>query len=311
MLHSRLLRYLDEVVRSGSIRRAAEKLNVASSSINRQIIELEAELGTPLFERLPRRLRLTAAGEILINHIRQTLRDHDRARFRIAELGGVGRGTIRIGTMNGLASGLLPHLCRNFVRSFPGVRFEVKSLLAPEIVSAVADGEVSFGLGYNLAPSPSLRVVETFRAQLGVVAAPGHKLADRAQLRLSDLAGEMLVHADSMLTIRAIVDEACRKVGVDLPAPFETNSVQMMKHLVVEGRAVTFLSPPDIDSEVESGSLVYIPLRDRLTPNPLLLVERPGGSENPSAALFMDRLQLKLRQIIPGPRDPAGLSSPA
>lgn len=299
MLHSRLLRYLDEVVRSGSIRRAADKLNVASSSINRQIIELEAELGTPLFERLPRRLRLTAAGEILINHIRQTLRDHDRARFRIAELGGVGRGTVRIATMNGLASGLLPHLCRDFVRSFPGVRFEVRSLLAPQIVSAVADGEVSFGLGYNIAPAPTLRVVETFAAQLGVVAAPSHPLARQKSLRLSDLAGETLVHADPALTIRAIIDEACRKVGVDLRPPFETNSVQMMKHLVHEGQALAFLSPPDVDSEVEAGSLVFIPLRDRLTPNPLRLVERPSGSENPSAALFMERLQLKLRQIIP------------
>ena len=92
----RQLEYLVTAIDCRSIAGAAEKLNVASSSINRQIIELEAELGTPLFERLPRRLRLTAAGEILINHIRQTLRDHDRARIRIAELGGVGRGTVRI-----------------------------------------------------------------------------------------------------------------------------------------------------------------------------------------------------------------------
>ncbi|MCS6758153.1 MAG: LysR family transcriptional regulator [Candidatus Devosia euplotis] len=79
MLHSRMLRYLDEVVRSSSIRWAADKLNVSSSSINRQIIELYAQLGAPLFYRLPRRMRPTAAGEILIAHIRQTLREHERA----------------------------------------------------------------------------------------------------------------------------------------------------------------------------------------------------------------------------------------
>jgi len=298
MLHSRLLRYLDEVVRSGSIRKAAEKLNVASSSINRQIIELEAELGTPLFERLPRRLRLTAAGEILIGHIRQTLRDHERARFRIAELAGVGRGTIRIATMNGLASGLLPHLCRDFVRRFPGVRFEVRSLLAKQIVAAVAEGEVSFGLGYNIDPSPTLRVVETFSAKLGIVAAPGHPLAQQQSLRLSDLADQRLVHADSSLTIRRIIDEACSKAGVVLRPAFETNSVQMMRYMVHEGGALTFLSMPDVDAEVEDNTLVFIPLRDRLSPNPLKLIERASGSENPSAAIFMDRVQEKLRDII-------------
>ncbi|MDH0912391.1 LysR family transcriptional regulator, partial [Rhizobium pusense] len=66
MLHARMLMYLDEVVRSGSIRKAAMKLNVASTAINRQIIALEEELGQPIFERMPRRLRLTATGEALI-----------------------------------------------------------------------------------------------------------------------------------------------------------------------------------------------------------------------------------------------------
>src|SRR5258708_38881695 len=78
MLHSRMLRYLDEVARCGSIRQAAERLNVASSAINRQILALEAELGTPIFHRLPRRLRLTATGEVVISHVRETLKEHRR-----------------------------------------------------------------------------------------------------------------------------------------------------------------------------------------------------------------------------------------
>lgn len=298
MLHSRLLRYLDEVVRSGSIRRAADKLNVASSSINRQIIELETELGTPLFERLPRRLRLTAAGEILIGHIRKTLRDHERVRFRIAELSGVGRGTVRIATMNGLASSLLANLCRDFSQRFPGVRFEIQSLLAPQIVAAVAEGDVSFGMGYNIQPTPNLRVVDTFAAKLGVIAAPNHPLAHHKFLRLSQLASEVIVHADPALTIRTIIDQACHKAGVELRPTFETNSVQMMKFMVHEGKALAFLSAPDVDAEVEDGSLVFIPLRDALSANPLRLIERIGGSENPSAAIFMDRLQAKLREIV-------------
>lgn len=298
MLHSRLLRYIDEVVRAGSIRRASERLNVASTSINRQILELEAEIGTPLFERLPRRMRLTAAGEILIAHIRQTLRDHERARFRIAELAGVGRGTVRIATMNGLASGLLPHMCRDFVRRFPGVRFDIKSLLAPQIVAAVADGEVNFGFGYNLVPPPTLRVVKTFGTQLGVIASPQHPFAARKSLRLSDLSDQTMVHATSALTIRGIIDEACRRSGVTLRPTYETSSVQMMKYLVRDGGALAFLSTPDVDSEIEEGAMVFIPLRDRLTPNPLVFIDRGNVGENPSAAVFADELQVKLGSII-------------
>src|SRR5258708_13945765 len=94
MLHSRMLRYLDEVARCGSIRQAAERLNVASSAINRQILALEAELGTPIFHRLPRRLRLTATGEVVISHVRETLKEHRRGQKRHPQLQGPSVGQL-------------------------------------------------------------------------------------------------------------------------------------------------------------------------------------------------------------------------
>src|SRR6516162_3551884 len=100
MLHSRLLRYLDEVARLGSIRRAASRLNVASSAISRQILALETEIGAPIFERMPRRLRLTATGEILIAHVRETLKSSLRATAQIEALKGLTRGEATIATMN-------------------------------------------------------------------------------------------------------------------------------------------------------------------------------------------------------------------
>ncbi|WP_179208886.1 LysR family transcriptional regulator [Salinicola salarius] len=69
------LRYFEEVARQGSLRKAAERLHVAASAVNRQILKLEAELGVPLFERLPRGLRLSAAGELMLYQIRQWQRD--------------------------------------------------------------------------------------------------------------------------------------------------------------------------------------------------------------------------------------------
>ena len=70
MNHLRFLNYVDEVARAGSIRQAADRLHVAASAVNRRILDLEAELGTAIFERLPRGVRLTAAGEIFVAYIR-------------------------------------------------------------------------------------------------------------------------------------------------------------------------------------------------------------------------------------------------
>ena len=120
MLHGRMLRYLDEVARCGSIRRAASRLHVASSAINRQILSLEQELGTPLFERMPRRLRLTAAGELLIDHIRQTLKEYDRVGSLLEGLKGIQRGKVTLATTLGLAMGPVRGVVSEFLKSTSG-----------------------------------------------------------------------------------------------------------------------------------------------------------------------------------------------
>ncbi len=74
-MHAAALRYLEEVARAGSIRQAAERLNVAASAINRQILKTVDEFGVQLFERLPRGLRLTPAGGLPVRHARPTLHD--------------------------------------------------------------------------------------------------------------------------------------------------------------------------------------------------------------------------------------------
>ena len=114
MLHSRLLNYVDEVARTGSIRKAASHLNVAASAISRQILALETQLGTPIFHRLPKKLILTAAGEVLIGHVRQTLKELTRAQGKIEELKGLRRGEITVAMMSGLASNLVPGTVKEF-----------------------------------------------------------------------------------------------------------------------------------------------------------------------------------------------------
>ena len=77
-IHSPAIHYFDMVRRCQSIREAARRLNVASSAVNRQILKLEGEIGSPLFERLPAGLRLTAAGEVFARHVLVVLQDAAR-----------------------------------------------------------------------------------------------------------------------------------------------------------------------------------------------------------------------------------------
>ncbi len=122
MLHSRKLQYIDEIARCGSIRKAAARLNVASSAINRQILALEEEFGAPLFERMPRGLKLTAAGELCIEHIREVLKTYERMEARIRGLKMPQAGKVTLVSTVGLAAGPLPEIIARFVAQHPRVR---------------------------------------------------------------------------------------------------------------------------------------------------------------------------------------------
>jgi DNA-binding transcriptional LysR family regulator len=263
MLHSRLLTYVDEVARTGSIRKAASRLNVAASAISRQILALETQLGTPLFQRLPKKLILTAAGEVLIGHIRQTLKELTRAQAKIEELKGLRRGEITVAMMSGLASNLVPGTAKQFRLANPRVKLVLTLFnTGEEIQSAVATGEADLGIGFDFTKDSNLKVLARAAGKLGAVMAPSHPLAKRASIRLSDCMDYPLVVADGSSAIRPYLNAAFSRASLDPQPIIETNAIEIMRHAAILENGITFLTPFDIEFERRAGRLVYVPVRE-------------------------------------------------
>lgn len=261
MLHHRLLAYLDEVSRSGSIRRAAVRLNVASSAINRQILSLEAEMGTPLFERLPRGLRLTAAGEVLIRHVRDTLKAHERMLAQVASLKGLTRGEVTIATMASLAASVLSGVIREFRETNPRIVVKVHVLPVDGIVNALLSGEADLALAYKMPPNPRLSCIAEFEHRLGAVMAPDHPLNGRYQVRMADCLPYPLVVADRSMTLRDVL-ELLVPQGAAFTPVVETNSIELMKRLAQAPPHITFVNLSDVGEEIRRGVLAFTPLSD-------------------------------------------------
>jgi DNA-binding transcriptional LysR family regulator len=263
MLHSRLLTYVDEVARTGSIRKAASRLNVAASAISRQILALETQLGTPLFQRLPKKLILTAAGEVLIGHIRQTLKELARAQAKIEELKGLRRGEITVAMMSGLASNLVPGTAKQFRLANPRVKLMLTLFnTGEEIQSAVATGEADLGIGFDFTKDSHLKVLARAAGKLGAVMAPSHPLAKRVSIRLGDCMDYPLVIADGSSAIRPYLNAAFSRVSLDPQPIIETNAIEIMRHAAILENGITFLTPFDIEFERRAGRLVYVPVRE-------------------------------------------------
>lgn len=293
-----MLRYLDEVVRAGSIRQAADRLNVSASSINRQIIALEEAMGTQLFHRLPRRLRLTAAGELLIAHIRDTLKDYDRLQMRIEELRGVRGGQIRIAAMHGIAGGVLRPIIARFHRNHPGVMITISAHVVDGIVEALLSGEADLGLAYRMPDNPNLTATAVFPTRMGAVVSPSHPLALRSPARLSDCLEYPIVLADESMTIHRLMTDAFSRAGLRFQPDYLSNSVEFMKAMARSAEAITFLSRIDVAEDQREGALVFVPIQGHYIRRQTLTLARRGkGPVDAAVNLVEEDISAALKRL--------------
>jgi len=298
-MHARVLRYLDEVVRRGSIRRAAEILHVAPTAINRQILDLEASLGAPLFDRINRRLQLTPLGEMVLAHVRQTLREHDALQARVAEIKGARRGMVTVATTSGLAGALMPSLVHDFRQHHPGIVVRVADLPVGGIVAAVEHGDADLGLGYDLPEMAAFRVLASREWSIGAVVAPGHPLAAQPSARLAECAGYPLILPAPSLSIRALVDDAFARESIEVAPAVESTSVVLIQRLVAAGAGVALLNPLDVMDDRARGAVVFVPLQEAgLQRQTLRLVARGKGPLTPAAELMAEAMSSTLANLF-------------
>ena len=304
MLHSRKLRYIDEIARYGSIRKAASRLNVASSAVNRQIIALEEEIGAPIFERLPRGLRLTAAGELYVAHIREVLKSYSRLEARVRGLHTQQAGKVTLGTTVGLAAGPLPAIIARFLDVHPRIHVRLRNDGPATVPASLLAGDVDIGLGFNLPATPGLRTIASFDVPLGAVVPPRHPLARQTRVKVADLMDTQFVLPYSGSSLRDMIDLALAPLAEPVEPVVETNSMEMLKKLVRSGTGISFQNPLDVLHETLAGELVVLPLADAHVRNqPLKLVSRATSSLDTASSQFVEYLLARLNDTIEGLRE--------
>lgn len=300
MLHSRKLQYIDEIARCGSIRKAAARLNVASSAVNRQILALEEEFGAPIFERLPRGLRLTAAGELCVEHIREVLKNYGRLESRIRGLKMPQAGKVSIVATTGLAAGPLPAIMAGFISKNPRVRILLRDDGNTSTINPVLTGEVDLGLGFNIAATPGIRTLANFDIPIGVVLPPWHALAQESgPIDLVSVVQEPLVLAQPGTSLRNVINLALAPLPIPVEPVLETNSSLMLKQLVKRGTGLSLLNPLDVSAECRAGELVFRPIADaHMRHQPMKLFARARATLDAATSLFAEYLMQELVALV-------------
>jgi DNA-binding transcriptional LysR family regulator len=293
-MHSRTLDYFEAIATRGSIRKAGEALHVAPSAINRHLIELEQSIGAPLFVRQPRGMQLTAAGEIMLLHVRTTLRDYRRAISEIEQLKTGTRGQVTVACIESALADVLPDVIHSFTARYPRTEIKVLGYPADVAVQSVLNGGADVCVIFN--PPPRLTLVEVASATfpLGIVVARDHPLAEKTSVRLADLVGHHLVLPDESITIFDQVNIVLAGIGLKLQPRIVSSSLTFMHKYVERGGAVTIMTPVGVSRELRDGTLAFIPLRDRGIPAQRLVGGVQDASLPIAVANFCQHLAVSL-----------------
>ncbi|ALJ12324.1 LysR family transcriptional regulator [Sphingopyxis macrogoltabida] len=291
MLLGRAALYFDEVARRGALRRAADVLHIAPSAVDRQIIQLEEELGTQLFERTPTGMKMTAAGELLIDGVRRWRRDLQRIRSEIDNLVGLRRGSVAMGLVEG-ATEFTALAIAMFQRRYPAIQFRMEVFGAQGVIDNVLSGDIDVGITFNPPDNPTIRLDRTMIYRLGVIVPPAHELAGRQEISLSECASYPLIIPSDSLSLRRVLDTAWgRHVGGSPRAIVEANSIGLIKSLTIRGVGVGWLTAFDAISEIDAGALVFLPLSDeRVDLSTLSIVSAAGRTLSVPASLLIQHL---------------------
>ena len=276
-----LLRAFAAVAEHGGFTAAARAIGVSQPAVSRAVRELERSVGFELFERAPKGIRLTRAGESFLSSARDVIGAMRAAEEAVAALGGLGHGRLHIGASTTIATYVLPAFIGKFLEAHAAVDVRLDSAHTRGIVQMLLDYHLDIAL--TEAPVSDEKIISRrWRTDyLVAVASPRHPLASRRRIPPSALAIELLLLRERESGTRTIVLEGLASAGVTPGRTMEIDGPEAIKQIAAAGRGIAIVSRYTVVEQLALGRLVVLDI-------PRLKITRP-----------FYRLSLKRRRASP------------
>jgi LysR family hydrogen peroxide-inducible transcriptional activator len=278
------LRYFVAVAEEGHFSRAAEKVHVAQPSLSQQIQKLEAEVGQPLFDRLPRAVLLTEAGKRFREFAQQILANVADAQRCIDEFKGQAVGKLVIGAIPTIAPYLLPRLLPRFQQEHPKVALEVVEDVTENLARSLADGEV------DLALLSTCESRDFHRQPLGeealLVAVPeGHRLAKKERVAWRDLKPERFLGLHRAHCLSRQVEELCSAHGLHPELAVRGAQLSTVVGMVAAGLGLSLVPQMMVDGASNKGCR-FLPFVAPVPTRQLNIMRHPLRFQSKAALAF-------------------------
>ena len=283
--------------------RAAERLLVAQPAVSRQVRLLERELGAQLFERTPRDVLLTDAGEALLPRARDALAAVDNGRAEVAAATGVLRGALTVGCLFGAPRLEVPALLSRFHRRYPTIEVAVRQDLSERLLDSVRNGDCDAAF-VSLVPGPippglAGETVDRERAML--IVPSDHELAGRDGVTVADLRGEPFIALAPGTGQRTMIDEACRAAGFTPEIVLSMQNIAALAEVAATGLGITFVPETIVPS---ANGVRALSLPDHRLERRIRMVWRAEDPPGPAVHAFLDLARDHFDGAATAPREP-------
>ncbi|WP_168220456.1 LysR family transcriptional regulator [Azospirillum thermophilum] len=300
--------YLYETARAGSIRGAADRLQVNASTISRQIALLEQEVGITLLERLARGVRPTEAGRMLIDyHAGQRIAQAD-VLAKIQELNALTRGTVQLVVGEGFISDLLSGPLQEFCRNYPGLALSIEIMATDGIIRAITEDEAQIGLVFNPPFDERLNTISRISSSICAIVPAGHPLTRLGRRpALEDLLCYPMAALKPTFGVQRVINHALEQERLRLRPTISTNSFTLLRRFVTSQLGIVLMPAFVAVQELEEGLVQALPVAsDILNAGEIHIVTRHGRQLPPSALCLLSHLRSHLKAFGPDRRRGTG-----
>jgi len=290
------LQVFQAVVREKSFSRAAEKLYRTQPAVSISIRKLEEWVGQPLFLRGSGAQTLTDAGVLLVEYADRMLNLREEIRKGMKELRGIERGQLSLGVNESSIHALLPAL-EKYREIHPGIHIRVHRVFSRDVPREVMNHHLDIGVISYLPEERELEAVEFHRDSLVLVVWPGHRLAKRKEVEISELGPETFVGHIVESPYRQRVVQMFARYKVPLRIGVELPTIESIKLFVQMKKGVAIVPRMCVEREVAGGDLRALRIRQMRVIRKLYLVFR---SDRPLTAAAKELVEIIRRKVRKG-----------
>lgn len=254
------MRYVVALARERHFGRAAEACHVSQPTLSVALKKVEGQLGSPLFERTPTDVRITALGERIVAQARRVLEE----AVRLEEIAGSGgdplSGTLRVGVIFSIAPYLLPQLIPALHQQAPSMPLFLKEDFTGNLIPALKAGELDVIVIALPFSEPGLVAQQVYAEPFRVVVPAGHSWAKRSEVMADELNGESLLLLGQGNCFRDQVLESCPRLNESsaLDHRIEVGSLETIRYMVASGAGLAVMPSTAADPLIDKEPMVKV-----------------------------------------------------